>query len=192
MIDEPVESPHDAGARSDPGPVSVLDRVAATPVLEIRDLSKTYPGQVALERAHLQVMPGEVHALVGQNGSGKSTLIKLLGGYVKPDHGSDVHFGGEPVDLWAAGTDVRRRIRIVHQDLGLVPTLSTVENLGLGHGYHTGFGGRIRWRDEVANAQRLLLAFGLAPDVRQPVATLTAAERAAVAIMRALQDWDDS
>lgn len=170
-----------AGARSDPGP---------SPVLDIVDLSKTYPGQVALDHAHLRVMPGEVHALVGQNGSGKSTLIKLLGGYVKADHGGKVRFGGQPVDLWALDRDSRRRIRIVHQDLGLVPTLSTVENLGLGRGYHTGVAGRIRWRSEVRRAQELLLAFGLAPDVRQPVATLSAAERAAVAIMRAMQDWD--
>jgi ribose transport system ATP-binding protein len=171
--------------------VSVLDRSPA-PVLEVVALSKTYPGQVALDGARLRVMPGEVHALVGQNGSGKSTLIKLLAGYVKPDHGSSVRFGGQPVDLWTLGDDVRRQIRIVHQDLGLVPSLSTVDNLGLGHGYHTGFGGRIRWRDEVTRAQQLLLAFGLAPDVRQPVATLSAAERAAVAIMRALQEWDET
>lgn len=169
------------GARSNPGPFAVLDVVA---------LSKTYPGQVALDAAELRVMPGEVHALVGQNGSGKSTLIKLLAGYVKADHGGHALFGGELVDLWALDRDVRRRIRIVHQDLGLVPSLSTVENLGLGRGYHTDAIGRIRWRSEVRRAQDLLLAFGLAPDVRQPVATLSAAERAAVAIMRALQDWD--
>ena len=170
-----------AGARSDPGP---------SPVLDIVDLSKTYPGQVALDRARLRVMPGDVHALVGQNGSGKSTLIKLLGGYVKADHGAKVRFGGQPVDLWAIDSDIRRRIRIVHQDLGLVPTLSTVENLGLGRGYQTGAAGQIRWRNEVRRAQELLLAFGLAPDVRRPVAELSAAERAAVAIMRAVQDWD--
>lgn len=171
------------GTRVDRGP---------SPVLDIIDLSKTYPGQVALDHASLQILPGEVHALVGQNGSGKSTLIKLLGGYVQADHGAHVRFGGAPVDLWSLDRAVRRQIRIVHQDLGLVPTLSTVENLGLGRGYHTGTAGRIRWRDEVQRAQELLLAFGLAPDVRQPVATLSAAERAAVAIMRALQDWDDS
>lgn len=160
------------------------------PVLDIARLSKTYPGQVALAEATLQVRPGEVHALVGQNGSGKSTLIKLLAGYVKADHGSDVRVAGHPVDLWALDRDVRQRIRVVHQDLGLVPTLSTVENLGLGRGFHTGAAGRIRWSSEVRRAQDLLLGFGLAPDVRQPVATLTAAERAAVAIVRALQDWD--
>lgn len=169
------------GARNVPGPPLVLD---------IEELSKTYPGQVALDGAHLQIRPGEIHALVGQNGSGKSTLIKLLAGYVKADHGARVRFGGRDADLWALDKDDRHRIRIVHQDLGLVPTLSTVENLGLGHGYHTGAGGRIKWRSEVRRAQELLLRFGLAPDVRRPVATLSAAERAAVAIMRALQDWD--
>lgn len=169
------------GARSNPGPFPVLDVIA---------LSKTYPGQVALDAAELRVMPGEVHALVGQNGSGKSTLIKLLAGYVKADHGGHALFGGEQVDLWTLDRDVRRRIRIVHQDLGLVPSLSTVENLGLGRGYQTDAIGRILWRSEVRRAQDLLLAFGLAPDVRQPVARLSAAERAAVAIMRALQDWD--
>lgn len=165
---------------------------APRPVLDVTSLSKTYPGQVALADAHLQVRPGEIHALVGQNGSGKSTLIKLLGGYVRADHGGRVRFDGEPVDLWALDRETRRRIRIVHQDLGLVPGLSTVENIGLGRGYETGFAGRILWRQEVRRAQDLLLAFGLAPDVRQPVAALSAAERAAVAIVRALQDWDTS
>ena len=162
-----------------------------TPVLRIDSLSKTYPGQVALDAARLEVRPGEVHALVGQNGSGKSTLIKLLGGYVQADHGAAVQFDGRPVDLWHLGHDDRQRIRIVHQDLGLVPALSAIENLGLGRGYITGAGGRIKWRSEAARAQELLLRFGLAPDVRQPVGGLTAAERAAIAIVRALQDWDD-
>lgn len=159
-------------------------------VLDVRDLSKTYPGQVALNHAVLEVRPGEVHALVGQNGSGKSTLIKLLGGYVKADHGSDVRLLGRPVDLWSMSHDDRQLIRIVHQDLGLVPTLSTVENLGLGRGFARGFAGRLLWRREVRRAQELLLRFGLAPDVRRPVGQLSAAERAAVAIVRALQDWD--
>lgn len=169
------------------GPSHVIDQC---PVLEVRSLSKTYPGQVALDHANLTVRPGEIHALVGQNGSGKSTLIKLLGGYVKPDHGAEVRLGGEPIDLWTLDRSTRRRVRIVHQDLGLVASLSTVDNLGLGRGYETGFANRVRWRTEVKRAQDLLLGFGLAPDVREPVMNLSAAERAAVAIVRALQDWD--
>jgi ribose transport system ATP-binding protein len=171
-----------------PGTVSA----GPVPLLDIVSLSKTYPGQVALHRARLEVRSGEVHALVGQNGSGKSTLIKMLGGYVRPDHGARVLLDGEPVDLWHLDAGQRARIRIVHQDLGLVPTLSTIENLGLGRGYRTGAFGRIRWRAEAAAAQDALLRFGLAPDVRLPVAALSAAERAAVAIVRAMQDWDVS
>ncbi|MEX0848030.1 MAG: sugar ABC transporter ATP-binding protein [Ilumatobacteraceae bacterium] len=167
-------------------------RTGPTPVLHIESLSKTYPGQVALDAAHLEVRPGEVHALVGQNGSGKSTLIKLLGGYVQADHDSVVHFDGRRVDLWSLPHADRQHIRIVHQDLGLVPTLSAIENLGLGRGYITGVGGRIRWRAEAERTQELLLRFGLAPDVRQPVGALSAAEQAAIAIVRALQDWEEN
>lgn len=162
------------------------------PVLDIRDLSKTYPGQVALANAAFQVMPGEVHALIGQNGSGKSTLIKTVAGYVKADHGSRTLMNGNTIDLWHPTQLQRSRIRIVHQDLGLVPTLSAIENLALGRGFDTDRSGRIRWRRETRRCQDLLLAFGLAPDVRSPIATLSAAERTAIAIVRALQDWDDS
>lgn len=168
----------------------VVDGDDPAPLLEIRSLSKTYPGQVALSEAHLQVRPGEVHALVGQNGSGKSTLIKLLAGYVAADHGSEVLLEGDLVDLWHLDADRRSRIRIVHQDLGLVPGLSTIENLGLGRGYDTGSFGRIKWRHEARRAQDALTRFGLAPDVRQPLGALTPAEQAAVAIVRAMQDWD--
>lgn len=177
---------------NDEGRASVAAADGPTaPLLVVASLSKSYPGQVALDRVTLELRSGEVHALVGQNGSGKSTLIKVLAGYVRADHGADVFLDGRPVDLWHLDGNIRSRLRFVHQDLGLVPTLSASENLGLGHGYLTGFGGRIRWRAETARAQELFLRFGLAPDVRAPVATLSAAERAAVAIVRALQGWDD-
>jgi ribose transport system ATP-binding protein len=160
------------------------------PILDVRTLSKTYPGQQALIDARLAVRRGEIHALIGQNGSGKSTLIKVLAGYVKADHGADVHFNGKPIDLWRTSSKQRSLIRIVHQDLGLVPTLSAIENLALGRGFETDRTGRIKWRSEARRCQQLLLEFGLAPDVRQPVVLLTAAERSAIAIVRALQDWD--
>ena len=141
---------------------------------------------MALDGARFQLRPGEIHALVGQNGSGKSTFIKLLSGYIRADRGAKTLLFGAPVDLWHR--DARcDRIRVVHQDLGLVPSLSAVENMGLGYGYDTGRFGAIDFRAENERAQNMLLEFGVAPDVRQPVATLTAAERAAVAIVRAMQ-----
>ncbi len=159
-------------------------------ILDIRSISKTYPSQVALDNAHFQIRPGEIHALIGQNGSGKSTLIKLIAGYIKADHGANVFFNNQKVDLWQLSPQDRTQIRIVHQDLGLVNTLSAIENLGLGRGYETGFGGRIKWRTEASRCQELLLRFGLAPDVRSPLMNLTSGERAAIAIVRALQDWN--
>ncbi|MCY4272292.1 MAG: sugar ABC transporter ATP-binding protein [bacterium] len=159
-------------------------------LLDVQSISKTFPGQVALQEARFALRPGEVHALVGQNGSGKSTLIKLLSGYIKADRGARVDLFGRPADLWHRD-ERSSRIRVVHQDLGLVGPLSTVENLGLGHGYATGVGGRIKWRQENARAQELLSDFGVTPDVRAPVASLSAAEQAAVAIVRALRGLDD-
>ena len=159
-------------------------------ILDIRSISKTYPGQLALDNASIQIRPGEIHALIGQNGSGKSTLIKLIAGYIKADHGSKVSFNNKPIDLWQLSPEDRTQIRIVHQDLGLVNTLSAIENLGLGRGYETGFAGRIKWRTEAKRCQELLLRFGLAPDVRSPLMSLTSGERAAIAIVRALQDWN--
>jgi ribose transport system ATP-binding protein len=116
----------------------------------------------------------------------------VVAGYVKADHGAVVRFGGQTIDMWRPEPSQRSRIRIVHQDLGLVPTLSAVENLALGRGFDTDTVGRIRWRRETKRCQEMLLAFGLAPDVRSPVSSLTAAERTAIAIVRALQEWDDS
>lgn len=162
----------------------------SAPILDVRAISKTYPGQVALDKATLQIRAGEIHALIGQNGSGKSTLIKLIAGYIKSDHGADVLLNSKKVDLWQLSPNDRTQIRIVHQDLGLVNSLSAIENLGLGRGYETGFGGRIKWRSEAKRCQELLLRFGLAPDVRSPLITLTSGERAAIAIVRALQDWN--
>ena len=171
-------------------PVSATSSDREGLLLDVRSLSKTFPGQVALDRAHFQLRPGEIHALVGQNGSGKSTFIKLLSGYIKADHGAQVGLFGAPVDLW--NRDERcSRIRVVHQDLGLVPSLNAAENIGLGYGYQTGRLGRVMWRHENERVQKLLLDFGVAPDVRQPVAALSAAERTAVAIVRATQGLAD-
>ncbi len=138
------------------------------PILDVRTLSKTYPGQRALVDAKLAVRRGEIHALIGQNGSGKSTLIKVLAGYVKADHGADVHFNGKPIDLWRASSEQRSLVRIVHQDLGLVPTLSAIENLALGRGFETDRTGRIKWRSEARRCQQLLLGFGWHPTSVNP------------------------
>ena len=123
-------------------------------VLDVETVSKTFPGQIALDQASLVVQPGRVHALIGQNGSGKSTLIKILAGYHRADDGAKASFFGRDLDLVGGAGGGIERLHVMHQDLGLVSSLNTVENLALGRGFHTGFLGRVRWRDETAGEWR--------------------------------------
>ena len=162
--------------------------------LRIEHLSKTFPGQQALIDVSLDVAAGEVHALVGQNGSGKSTLIKILAGYHQPDQGDQsATMGGEPLTLGDGAAAAAAGIRFVHQDLGLVGSLSTVENLALTNGYRTGFASRIHWRSEVEKARGAVRNLGFADiDVKAPVETLSPAQRSTVAIARALVGWERS
>lgn len=163
-----------------------------TAALRVEHLSKTFPGQRALDDVTLTVGAGEVHALVGQNGSGKSTLVKILAGYHQPDAGASAWVAEEPLQLGDAAAAARAGLRFVHQDLGLVGSMSTVENLALGAGYRTSFGARIRWRRERIAAREALAALD-APDidVLAPVASLPAAQRTIVAIARALIGWEE-
>jgi ribose transport system ATP-binding protein len=161
------------------------------PLLEIRDMSKTFPGTRALDHVDLDVAAGEVHALVGQNGSGKSTMIKVLAGFHAPDGGTVVRVDGEEVALEDAAASRAAGFRFVHQDLALVDELSVVENLALGRGFQTGAMGRIRWREERRAAQEMLDSLGFDFDARKPLGTLAASERTGVAIARAMWNWED-
>jgi ABC-type sugar transport system ATPase subunit len=153
----------------------------AEPLLRVDHVSKTFPGLKALDDVSLTVGAGEIVALVGQNGSGKSTLVKVLAGVHAPDPGSEVSL--------AEVEDGSASLHFIHQDLGLIEMLSTVENLDLGHE----LGGRALMpsprRAEQKRAQELIASFGGNFDVRAPIASLSAAERTIVAIARALDGW---
>lgn len=154
--------------------------------LTIVGLGKTLAGNEILKNIDLTVRAGEVHALVGQNGAGKSTLIKCLSGYWKPDTGSILLADGRPLD------PLRHDIAFVQQDLGLIPSLTVLENACLGRGFATGFGGRIKWKAEAARVTALLDDLGhgdISPDAE--LRTLDAVERTVVAIARATQELRD-
>lgn len=159
------------------------------PLLEIRALTKRFPGQVALDAVDLDVQPGEVLALAGANGSGKSTLIKILAGFHEADAGTLRAFG-EPAEL--SGGAWRERCHFIHQDLGLIPTLDAVENLAIGSRYRTRRFGRIDWRAQRVVAEQAIKRFGGEFDLTVPVGRLTPGEQTIVAMARALDGWDDA
>jgi ribose transport system ATP-binding protein len=157
-----------------------------TPAVEIRGLSKTFPGQRALIDVDLEIQPGEVRALVGQNGCGKSTLIKILAGYHEPDPGVEVFVDGAELALGTTNAGDHAGIRFVHQDLGLVPTLDARDNLAMGHGYERNKLRLISWRREQKLARDTLHGLGYDFDVKLPTSHLVISQRTAIALARAL------
>jgi ribose transport system ATP-binding protein len=161
------------------------------PALEARHISKSFGGTRALDAAGIELRRGEVHALLGQNGSGKSTLIRILAGFHAPDPGAELMVGGRPVPLpLPPGRAPELGLRFVHQDLGLIPSLSVLENLLLDE-LATARWRHLSWRRERERARRSLARLGVDIDPRATVASLTPLERAQLAILRAVEATPD-
>ena len=152
------------------------------PLLSVANLSKSFPGLKALDGVSASIGSGEIVALVGQNGSGKSTLVKILAGVHRADPGGSVTLAGH-------GTGDVSSLHFIHQDLGLVGPLSTIENLDLGSRLGRRALRPSPVRDERVRAEALVRGFGANFDVTAPVASLSPAERTIVAIARALDGW---
>jgi ribose transport system ATP-binding protein len=101
------------------------------PLLEMRGISKRFPGVIALNDVELTVSPGEVVALAGENGAGKSTLMKILGGIYQPDEGQ-VFVNGTPVVFRGVADATAQGIGFVHQELNVLDNLTVAENVFLG------------------------------------------------------------
>jgi ribose transport system ATP-binding protein len=160
----------------------------APPALELRNLSKTFGGAKALDGATLSVARGEVHGLLGQNGSGKSTLIKILAGFHEPDPGAELSIAGRAVGLpLEPGAFRRHRISFVHQNLGLMPPLTVLENLLIGQlaSQPRLF---ISWDEERRRARELFERYGLDMEPSMPVSRLSSVKRALLAIVRAVEE----
>jgi rhamnose transport system ATP-binding protein len=155
------------------------------PLLEVRDIEKSFPGVRALSGVSFAVRPGEVHALLGENGAGKSTLIKIVSGVYEPDLGS-ILVDGREVNFATPDDSRRAGVATIYQELLLFPELSVAENIFLGHAPLAG-GGRIDWRAMRAKAEQLLASLeidGLTAD--EIVGALSVGNRQRVEILRAL------
>ncbi|NJP99530.1 multiple monosaccharide ABC transporter ATP-binding protein [Streptomyces zingiberis] len=155
------------------------------PVLEMRSITKTFPGVKALSGVDISVREGEIHAICGENGAGKSTLMKVLSG-VHP-HGSyegEIVLGGEPCAFKDIRASERRGIVIIHQELALIPYLSIAENIFLGNEQTTR--GVIDWNDTLGRAGKLLRRVGLTDSPQTRIADIGVGKQQLVEIAKAL------
>ncbi len=130
------------------------------PILEMRGITKTFPGVRALDNVNLVVMPGEIHALVGENGAGKSTLMKVLSGvYPHGTYEGDILYEGKVRTFRDLADSEHLGIVIIHQELALVPLLSIAENIFLGN--EVAARGVIDWEETYSRTAQLLKKVGL-------------------------------
>src|SRR3989442_8404636 len=129
-----------------------MDQSASPALVEIRGMTKAFPGVQALLGVDLDLRAGEVHAVVGENGAGKSTLMKIVAGVYRADSGS-IRLRGVPVLNESPRQALERGISMIHQELNLAPNLSVAENVFLGRAPTRG--GLIDWRCCHASVERL-------------------------------------
>jgi putative multiple sugar transport system ATP-binding protein len=155
-------------------------------ILQMRGITKTFPGVTALADVNFAVRRGEIHAICGENGAGKSTLMKVLSG-VHPtgDYDGEIVYDGEPVRFNGIRDSEHVGIVIIHQELALVPYLSIAENVFLGNEV-TGRGGLIDWNRANAEATRLMREVGLDENPVTTVAELGVGKQQLVEIAKAL------
>ncbi len=163
----------------------MAEEAAVTPLIEAVGISKRFPGVLALDDVKFRLLPGEVHALVGENGAGKSTLMKILGGIYQPDAGRIAVAGQEtaiagPLDAQLKG------ISVIHQELNLMPDLTVAQNIFFGREPRGAM--RFALSDKMLDAQtrELLDRVGLDLDPSATVGHLTVAMQQMVEIARAL------
>ncbi|MDT0165373.1 sugar ABC transporter ATP-binding protein [Actinotalea sp. AC32] len=155
-------------------------------ILEMRSITKTFPGVKALQDVTLEVQRGEIHAICGENGAGKSTLMKVLSGvYPHGTYEGDIVFDGEIVSFGSINDSEHKGIVIIHQELALVPYMSVAENIFLGN-EQRGTGGLIDWNKTNAEAAKLLARVGLSENPVTPVGQLGVGKQQLIEIAKAL------
>ncbi len=156
-----------------------------TPRIELRGISKAFPGIQALAKVDFSLNPGEVCALMGENGAGKSTLIKVMTGAIRRDEG-EIRLDGKVVEINSPGEARALGISTVYQEVNLVPTMSVTKNLTLGRQPRRF--GLVSWRAARERARERLRRLNLDIDIERPLGSYSVAIQQLVAIARALED----
>jgi len=157
-----------------------------TPIVELHNIGKRFPGVQALDDVSLTVFPGEIHALIGENGAGKSTLMNILAGELQPDGGSIV-FAGEHCEIPNPFVSQKLGISVVYQELALCPNLSIAENIALNSAAATRGIAVMNRRRFAERARTVLATLGLETvDTSTPVSQLSVAQQQLVEIAKAI------
>lgn len=158
------------------------------PILQVKEIHKRFPGVHALRGVDFEVLPGEIHALLGENGAGKSTLIKTIAGVHRPDSG-EMRIGGKAVSFSNPREAQQAGVATMYQELSLYPELTVAENIFMGHAPRRQVGpfNIVDWPTMFKRAKELLAELEIHDmDVKRMVGTLNVGNRQRVEIAKAL------
>lgn len=153
-------------------------------ILEMNNISKTFPGVKALDRVQLQVKPGEVHALMGENGAGKSTLMKILMGIYTMDDGGEIIFDGKPYHISNPKEAMDTGVAMIHQELNPILDMTVYENIFVGR--EIGKNGLVDKKAEIEAAKNLIEECGLHVSPTETLRNLTVAQCQLIEIIKAI------
>ena len=156
-------------------------------ILELKGITKKFPGVIALQNVDFSLQKGEVRALVGENGAGKSTLIKIITGAIQPDAGS-LFWLGQQVSFAHPWVARRMGIAFIHQNRSIIPFFTGFENIYLGRPYPRNTIGILQWKTMREKVQSIISQYHLNVNIDRPVQELQAGEQTVVEIIRTLLD----
>ena len=154
-------------------------------ILELKGITKTFPGVVALSGVNFQLKRGQIHALMGENGAGKSTFIKVITGVHAPDEG-EIILNGKEIVFKNPREAIKHGIAAIYQHVTCYPDLSVAENIFMGHEHITGLTKTLRWQSMHEKAREILGELGSDIDVRTEMRALSVAQQQIVEIAKAL------